>query len=467
LHPDLLSGSDRFELLVNAIRDYAIYLLDTQGNVISWNSGAKRFKGYTADEIIGQHFSRFYTAEDRAAGLPEKALRTAAAEGKFEGEGWRVRKDGTRFWTSVVIDPVLTEDGELIAFAKVTRDITDKKEAQQALFESEQRFRMLVQGVRDYAIYMLDLDGIITNWNSGAQAIKGYGAEEIVGQHFSLFYTEEDRLRGEPARALETALRDGKYEREAWRVRKDGTRFWASVLIDPIRSETGELIGFAKVTRDITERRLAEEAIEKAREELVQAQKMEAIGRLTGGVAHDFNNMLTIVRASVDLLRRPGISEEKRTRYFDAIAETADRAAVLTGQLLTFARRQPMRPERFDVAERIRGLEQIIVTSVGSPVEVVLELPEGLGQVEADPTQFDTAILNIVINARDAMAGGGSLRISAEGAANLPGSTERPSRSRGYVAISIWDNGTGIESTTLQKAEVPLDAVLAELAARK
>jgi CheY-like chemotaxis protein len=182
---------------------------------------------------------------------------------------------------------------------------------------------------------------------------------------------------------------------------------------------------------------------------------MEAIGRLTGGVAHDFNNMLTIVRASVDLLRRPGLSEEKRTRYFNAIAETADRAALLTGQLLTFARRQPMRPERFDVAERIRGLEQIIVTSVGSPVEVALELGEGMGLVEADPTQFDTAILNIVINARDAMPAGGALRIAVEAVPNLPSRSESSLSGRGYVAISIRDNGTGIESTTLQRIFEP------------
>ena len=189
---DGLGGDHRFELLVNAIKDYAIYLLDRDGYVASWNAGAERFKGYTAEEIIGQHFSRFYTEEDRANGLPQRALETAAANGNFEAEGWRVRKDGTRFWTSVVIDPVIDEAGKLIGFAKVTHDVTDKKEAQRALIESEQRFRMLVQSVKDYAIYMLDAQGHVTNWNPGAQAIKGYSAEEIIGQHFSRFYTEED-----------------------------------------------------------------------------------------------------------------------------------------------------------------------------------------------------------------------------------------------------------------------------------
>ena len=449
------SGSRRFQMLVDSIRDYAVYLLDADGHVHSWNSGAQRFKGYTEEEIVGQHFSRFYTPEDRESGLPERALRTVVNEGKFEGEGWRVRKDGTRFWASVVIDPVFNEDGELVGFAKVTRDISDKKAAEQALFQSEQRFRMLVQGVRDYAIYMLDPTGLITNWNAGAEAIKGYRADEIVGQHFSRFYTEEDRASGEPQRALQTAVSEGKYEKEAWRVRKDGTRFWASVLIDPIYDDTGVLAGFAKITRDITERRRAQEEIEKAREALAQAQKMEAIGRLTGGVAHDFNNLLTIIRSSVDMLRRGTLSEEKRARYFDAIAETADRAALLTGQLLAFARRQPLRPELFDVAVRIRGLEQIIATSVGSPIKVELDVGGDIGSAEADPNQFETAVLNMVINARDAMADGGRLKISARTVDSIPAVRGHASARGAFVAVSVEDSGTGIEPTTLERIFEP------------
>ncbi|MDB5697825.1 MAG: hypothetical protein JWN69_629, partial [Alphaproteobacteria bacterium] len=347
------------------------------------------------------------------------------------------------------------EDGELIGFAKVTRDISDKKLAEQELFRSEQRFRMLVQGVRDYAIYMLDSTGRVTNWNAGAEAIKGYAADEIVGEHFSRFYTDEDRASGEPARALQTALREGKYEKEAWRLRKDGTRFWASVLIDPIYDESGTLAGFAKITRDITERRKAQEEIETAREALTQAQKMEAIGRLTGGVAHDFNNLLTIIRASVDLLRRPTLSEEKRERYFEAIAETADRAALLTGQLLAFARRQPLRPELFDVAARIAGLEQIIVTSVGSPIKVTFDIPADIGLAEADPNQFETAILNIIINARDAMAEGGSLKISGRKVESIPTVRSHGPARGNFVAIAIEDNGTGIDEATLERIFEP------------
>ncbi|WP_420139754.1 PAS domain S-box protein [Sphingomonas sp.] len=450
-----LSGDRRFELLVNAVTDYAIYLLDTQGRVASWNSGAQRFKGYCADEIIGRHFSLFYTPEDRASGLPARALRAAAEEGKFEQEGWRVRKDGTRFWTSVVIDPVRDAAGCLIGYAKVTRDITDKLQAAQALHASEQRFRLLVQGVRDYAIYMLDPDGNVSNWNAGAALIKGYSADEVIGTHFSRFYTEEDRAAGEPARAIATALSDGKYETESWRVRKDGTRFRASVLIDPIHDETGTLIGFAKVTRDLTERWKAQQEVQSAREALAQSQKMEAIGRLTGGVAHDFNNLLTVIRASADLLARPDLPEEKRQRYLQAISETAERAAHLTGQLLAFARRQPLRPEQFDVAARLRGMGQLIQTTLGSPISVQYEIDDQVGAVEADPNQFETAILNMAINARDAMPAGGALRIGAKRVDGVPALRRHAAVKGPFVGVWIEDNGTGIDDATLLRIFEP------------
>ncbi|WP_404710404.1 PAS domain-containing protein [Sphingomonas sp. MMS24-J13] len=213
-----LAAPERLQVLLDAVRDYAIYLLDRNGYVRSWNTGAARFKGYTADEIIGQHFSRFYTEQDRAAGLPERALRIASEKGTFEAEGWRVRKDGTQFWTSVVIDPVRDSDGAVIGFAKVTRDISHRLEAEAKLRESEQRFRMLVESVRDYAIYMLDVDGVVSNWNTGAQAIKGYTAEEIVGQHFSRFYTEADREKGNPP--VRSRLPPGT---ESSRMRRSGS----------------------------------------------------------------------------------------------------------------------------------------------------------------------------------------------------------------------------------------------------
>ena len=254
-----LSEEGRYRLLVEAVTDYAIYLLDPSGIITTWNPGAQRIKGYTAHEIIGQHFSRFYTEEDRKLGLPARALQTAEREGKFEAEGWRVRKDGSRFWAYIIIDPIRAPSGEIIGFAKITRDLTERKVAEQVLHQSEEQFRLLVQGVSDYAIYLLDPEGRVTNWNLGAQRIKGYLPNEIIGQHFSRFYTDEDRAAEVPREALETVRRTGRFEREGWRVRKDGSRFWAHVIIDAIRGDDGEIIGYAKITRDITERKEAQE----------------------------------------------------------------------------------------------------------------------------------------------------------------------------------------------------------------
>jgi PAS domain S-box-containing protein len=438
-------AEQRFQLLVNSVTDYAIYMLDADGRIATWNPGARRFKGYEAEEIIGEHFSRFFSEEDRASGRPARALETAAREGRFESEGWRVRKDGTRFWAHVVIDPVRSPEGEVIGFAKITRDVTDRRAREQELFESEQRFRMLVQGVRDYAIYMLDTNGIVTNWNAGAEAIKGYRAEEIIGQHFSRFYTEEDRANGEPARALQTALNTGKYEKEAQRLRKDGSRFWASVVLDPIYDDTGRHIGFAKITRDITDRKKAEEELEEARAALFQSQKLQALGELTGGIAHDFNNLMTVIRGSAELLGRESLSEEKRRRYLKAIVETADRAATLTSHLLAFGRRQPLRPDVIDLNLRIDALAEVLSRTLGSQIEVVLELTPGLWKVEADPTQLETALLNAAINARDAMPDGGRLVIST---ANLPGEVD-------MVSIALTDSGTGMPKDVVSRAFEP------------
>jgi PAS domain S-box-containing protein len=434
----------RFQLLINAVSDYAIYMLEPTGHVATWNPGARRFKGYEAEEVIGRHFSAFFTEEDRASDLPGRILRTAAEEGRFESEGWRVRKDGTRFWAQVVVDPIRAEDGTLLGFAKITRDVTDRVEAQRALFESEQRFRMLVQGVRDYAIYMLDPEGLVSNWNTGATRIKGYSEQEIVGQHFSRFYTEEDRAAGLPRRALETAVREGKYENEAWRVRKDGSRFWASVLIDPIYDGEGKLTGFAKITRDITEKKRAQEELEEARAALFQAQKLQALGELTGGIAHDFNNLITVIRGSAEMLKRPDLDAHKRTRYLEAIVETSDRAASLTGHLLAFGRRQSLKPEVIDLNVRLDALAEVLGRMLGSRIEVRLDLAPGLWRVEADPAQLESALLNAAINARDAMPDGGTITLST---AN--------SEQGGEVCVAVTDTGEGMDPEVLSRAFEP------------
>ena len=249
-NPDLL-----YRLLVQGVTDYAIYLLDPEGIVTNWNAGAERAKGYTAEEIVGQHFSRFYSAEDREQGLPARVLEEARSEGRFEGEGWRMRKDGSRFWAHVVIDRIADDHGGLVGYAKITRDLTERHLLEQRSSAHERQFELLVQGVTDYAIYMLNPEGIVTNWNAGAERAKGYKAEEIVGRHFSRFYSAEDREQGLPARVLEQARSEGKFEGEGWRIRKDGSRFWAHVVIDRIADKAGHLVGYAKVTRDLTDRK--------------------------------------------------------------------------------------------------------------------------------------------------------------------------------------------------------------------
>jgi PAS domain S-box-containing protein len=447
--PDILSLSEeeRFRLLVGSVTDYAIYMLDDTGRVATWNPGAERFKGYSAGEIIGEHFSRFFTPEDKAADAPGRALRVAAREGRFEAEGWRVRKDGSRFWANAVLDAIRDKDGQLIGFAKITRDITDKRDREQALFQSEQRFRMLVQGVQDYAIYMLDKEGRVTNWNPGAQKIKGYSEAEIVGQHFSRFYTEEDRAGGEPERALATALRDGKYEREAWRVRKDGSLFWAHVLIDPIFDEQGQHIGFAKITRDATEKKLAQEELELAREALAQSQKLQALGELTGGIAHDFNNLMTVVAGASDfLLKNRDLPEDKKISYLKAIVETTERATSLTNHLLAFGRRQSLTPVVIDLAVRLDAFAEMTSRMLGSLYTVSLDIRAEAPLVEADAAQLETALLNAVVNARDAMEGGGELTLSV---------TDRKFQGKDALAITVSDIGPGIPPDVLKRVFEP------------
>ncbi|WP_345772560.1 PAS domain S-box protein [Azospirillum aestuarii] len=453
-----LSGERRFELLVNSVRDYAIYMLDAHGVVTSWNPGAQRFKGYAAAEIIGQHFSRFYTENDQQAGVPQRALTIALTEGKFEAEGWRVRKDGTRFWAHVLIDPIRDDGGNLVGFAKVTRDITERKQAQEALRQSEARFRLLVQGVIDYAIFMLDTTGHVTNWNAGAQRMKGYAAEEIIGEHFSRFYTDEDRAVGMPMQGLRTAEQTGKFETEGWRLRKDGTRFWASVVIDAIRDTNGNLIGFAKVTRDITERKKAQEALEETRAALFQAQKMEAVGQLTGGIAHDFNNLLQAIGGSLETIeRRLAAGRGDIEPYVTAARTSIDRATALTRRLLAFARRQPLKPERTDLKALVDELRDLIERSVGEAVRVETRLAPELWPIWADANQVEAALLNLAINARDAMPDGGRLTVRGanthldEAAVAL----EAGMQPGNYVLLDVADTGTGMPPEVLARAFEP------------
>jgi PAS domain S-box-containing protein len=448
-----LTEEGRYRLLVEAVTDYAMFMLDINGIVTSWNAGAQRFKGYQAAEILGQHFSRFYTEQDRATGLPARALATAASEGRFEGEGWRVRKDGTRFWANVVIDAIRDPEGHVVAFAKITRDLTERRLAEDSLRRSEEQFRHLVQGVIDYSIYLLEPDGKVGTWNAGAERIKGYRRDEILGQHFSRFYTDEDRAKGLPARALATATAEGKFEGEGWRVRKDGTRFWASVVIDALYDDRGRHIGFAKITRDITERRDTQLALEKAREALFQSQKMEAMGQLTGGIAHDFNNLLAAVLGSLELARKLVDPETRLARLLDNAARGAQRGASLTKRMLAFARHQELNLQPVDLSVLLRGMTDLLERSLGPTIGIETRLPSDLAAVVADANQLEMAVLNLAVNARDAMPDGGMLilaacmvKVSSDDEALSPGS---------YVCLSIIDNGSGMDEAIRLRALDP------------
>jgi PAS domain S-box-containing protein len=407
------SPEERYRVLVAAVSDYAIYMLDPDGFVVSWNAGAERLKGYTEAEILGRHFSAFYEPEDVSAGLPTRALLMARTTGRFEAEGWRRRKNGERFWAVVIVNPIISPAGELIGYAKVTRDLTERRAAEEALRRSEEQFRLLVQAVTDYAIYMLDPDGIITNWNAGAQRAKGYKPHEVIGSHFSRFYRQEDRDSGLPARALATAAGEGRFEGEGWRVRKDGTEFWANVVIDPIFDSQGVLRGYAKVTRDITDKRNAQLALEQAREALFQSQKLEAIGQLTGGVAHDFNNLLMVVLTSLELLRRRMPDDKKLHALVDTATQGAKRGVTLTQRMLAFARRQELRPESVDLEALAGGMRELLERTLGPTIAIEAAFEAGLGPVLVDPHQLELAILNLAVNARDAMPKGGVLRLEA------------------------------------------------------
>ncbi|SDX45555.1 PAS/PAC sensor hybrid histidine kinase [Pseudomonas kuykendallii] len=444
---------DRYRLLIESITDYAIYMLDVNGHVSSWNAGARRFKGYEEAEILGEHFSRFYTEEDRATGLPRRALKIAESEGRFESEGLRVRKDGTRFWCHVVIDPIRSGDGQLLGFAKVTRDLTERRAAEESLRRSEQQFRLLVQGVTDYAIYMLDTTGRITNWNAGAQRIKGYRPEEVIGQHFSLFYEEQDRANGLPDRGLRTAMNEGRFESQGWRVRKDGTRFWASVVIDPIHDDAGTLIGFAKITRDITESMEAQRALKLTEQALFESQKMEALGQLTGGVAHDFNNLLMVILGSLEIARKRLPDDARITPLLNNAIQGAQRGASLTRRMLAFARRQELSLELIDLAGMMHGMSDLLHSSLGSAIHIETRFALDLPSVKADVNQLELAILNLAVNARDAMPGGGVLTIEA--CQRHHAGDQSRLQPGAYVCLSLTDTGEGMDAETLARATEP------------
>jgi len=460
---DRRPGDDawRLQLLIDSVIDYAIYMIDLDGRVASWNSGAARLKGYSAEEIIGQPFAKFFTSEDQAGEFPQQALAAAARTGRFESEGWRVRADGSRFWALGVIDAVRDHQGKLIGFAKVTRDMTERRLEQSRLLESERRFRHLVESVVDYAIFRLDKDGLVATWNRGAERIKGYAADEIIGRHFSAFYTDEDRAAGVPARMLETAASEGRFEAEGWRVRRDGARFWATAVVDPIRNDVGEIVGFATVTRDITERAETQRILRETQEQLAMTQRMEAVGQLSGGIAHDFNNLLMIIMGNLERVRHDahelGTGAAKLQRSIANAMRGAQRAATLTQRLLAFSRRQPLNPTLLDLNKYLPSVGDFLQRALGETIEIEVTGAPGLWTIDVDVPQLETSLINLAVNARDAMPNGGKLTVEASNQMlDRDYRRTNPEIVPGqYALICVSDTGPGMTSDVLARAFEP------------
>jgi PAS domain S-box-containing protein len=452
--PGLIEGNERFRLLVEGIRDYAIYLLDPAGRIASWNIGAQNIKGYSKDEVIGQHFSLFFTVEDVEHDRPAKLLAIAAREGKYQEEGWRIRKDGSLFWANALITALYDTDGKLRGFGKITRDMTEARQAQEALRQSEERFRLLVEGVRDYAIFMLDSTGHIVSWNNGAQLIKGYAAHEIIGRHFSIFYPSEDIRDRKPERELQIATTEGRYEEEGWRIRKDGSRLWANVLITALFDAHGQLQGFGKVTRDMTERKLAEEQRDQLRERELQLMherearaQIEATERMRDSfltvLAHELRTPLTSLLGNAELLLRRGQREgdlsergqrnlkvivNQAARLNDMISLQLDISRLHTGQLRI--ERAPIdvgAVARQVVEEFLPTLTAHTLTYSGSDTPLL---------IEGDELRLIQVLQNLVQNAIKYSPAGGTVEVKVE-------------RHDKAIRVAVSDTGVGIPQTEL------------------
>jgi PAS domain S-box-containing protein len=441
-------NEERFRLLVEGVRDYAIFMLDPEGRVVTWNSGAQLIKGYRAQEIIGEHFSRFYPPEALKRDLPGLELRVASAEGRYEDEGWRVRKDGSLFWANVVITALRDPSGQLRGFAKVTRDLTRRREHEESLRQSEERFRLLVEGVTDYAIFMLDVNGYVATWNSGAARIKGYLADEIVGTHFRNFYPQEAIDSGWPEHELTVAAAQGRFVDEGWRIRKDGSKFWAHVTITALRDDTGRLRGFAKLTRDLTERKRTEalEASGAERDQLLEAERgarmlAQRTARMKdeflATLSHELRTPLNAILGWAQLLRKDGIAQpENLSRGMEVIERNARAQVRLIDDLLDLSRimsgRFRLDVQQISLVDIVRGVLDSIEPAAqtkGVRLESVLD-PQSV-IVSGDPARLQQVFWNLLSNAVKFTPKGGRVQVLLQ-------------RVNSHIEFSVTDTGIGI-----------------------
>jgi PAS domain S-box-containing protein len=431
---DPIGVDEPFRRIVEDVQDYAIFLLDREGQVRSWNSGAQRIKGYSAEEIIGRHFSAFYPREAIERRWPQQELELAGAQGRFEDEGWRVRKDGTLFWANVVITALRSASGEVRGFAKITRDLTGRRRQEEALRQSEERFRLLIESVTDYAVYMLDTQGRVASWNAGAQRIKGYRAEEIIGEHFRAFYNEEARRRGWPEEELRRARDEGRYEEEGLRQRKDGSLFWASVVITPVWDAAGELRGYAKVTRDLTDRKRVE-ALETAER---QTQEFLTV------LAHELRNPLAPISNALNLLLRKSTADPAEIWVRDVLQRQTAQLSRLVDDLLDISRitRAALVLDRkaTDLRTILRhAADASLQWFEGRRQTLAVSLPEERLVAEVDEVRMGQVVQNLLHNASKYTPEGGAIELTAR-------------RHGDDAVIIVRDNGIGMTPEVLSTA---------------
>jgi len=439
---------ERFRLLVDSIVDYAIFILDPEGYIRTWNSGAQRVKGYRAEEIIGEHFSRFYPRKAVESGRPQYELQQAAKVGRFEDEGWRIRKDGSKFWANVVITALRSGSGHLEGFAKITRDLTERKVHEETLRRSEERFRLFMEAVTDYAIFMLDANGYVLTWNAGAQRTKGYLPDEIIGQHFSRFHPPDAVASGWPDHELQEAIEKGRFRDEGWRVRKDGSRFWADVSMTALRDPAGQLYGFAQITRDLSERKRAEAVAEHGarREEVLDAERAARIEAQRAArskddflatLSHELRTPLNAILGWAQILQRSGaLRAEDLKRGTDAIERNARAQVHLIDELLDLNRImagrvtldvQPLMP--VDIVLGIVESAEPAAQAKGVRLEKILD-PQA-GPVSGDPARLQQIVSNLLGNAIKFTPKGGRVQVLLE-------------RVNSHIELTVSDTGIGI-----------------------
>jgi PAS domain S-box-containing protein len=439
-----------YRRLVDGVTDYAIYMLDLEGRVTSWNAGAQRIKQFTAAEVLGHHFREFYTEEERLSSAPEHNLEIARLAGRYEAKAWRLRKDGTQFWAHVVIEPLKNDQGELIGFAKVTSDITERRRVDQVIREADERINTLIETVVD-GVMLVDARGRIRTFNLACQRLFGYRAEEVIGQHVrvlmptiigegsdSIFAGHQ--YFGEHAQVGRT--------REIRGQRKDGTSFPLDLSVGAAKQD-GDTV-FVGVVHDLTERKRTEE-------QLVQAQKMETVGQLSGGIAHDFNNLLTVIVGNAEFLSDQLKARQDLRNLADDIGRAGGRGAELTQRLLAFSRRQSLMPVEVDCNQLLDSMHKLLRRTLREDIEVTTDFDQGLRTAFADRAQLESAIINLALNAQDAMEGGGRLSITTANV-SLDGSYRgvHPEVEPGeYVLIAVTDNGEGMPKDVLDHVFEP------------